>query len=456
MTQDEIDAALIEHGRAGRRRATEGRRSVRLRPRRRGGRRRCARPACRTRSSRGHLGHLRARLRRHPGHAPRPRGAGHHRDRPRAPGQGQRRRRLGGARAAAGGTLVVLMGVARLGAVAARADRRRQGSGDRPCASRSRARRRATHAPGHARDDRAEVEAAGIGSPAVTVIGAVAALRDELAWAERRPLHGRHVAVTRARARPAASSRACATWAPRSIECAVIRIEPIDGAADRRSRLHARVRDVARTRRSCCSSAAAATRARWPASTVAAIGPGHRRGAARGRASSPTSSPSARSPRGCSRRCRPTSRGPRALVARAEEARDTLPEGCAPPAPRSTSCRSIARSRACPGTPSALAADARGVHVVIDRRALCRGAPGRDLSGVRGVSIGPVTTATARELGVGARRRGSAARPRRPDRLAAPAPSRNLPKSEAPPAGAGPRSSTWIRGDWRRCEKLVG
>ncbi len=27
--------------------------------------------------------------------------------------------------------------------------------------------------------------------------------------------------------------------------------------------------------------------------------------------------------------------------------------------------------------------------------------PGRDLAGVRGVSIGPVTTATARELGVG-------------------------------------------------------
>ena len=27
--------------------------------------------------------------------------------------------------------------------------------------------------------------------------------------------------------------------------------------------------------------------------------------------------------------------------------------------------------------------------------------PGRDLSGVRGVSIGPVTSATARELGVG-------------------------------------------------------
>ena len=42
----------------------------------------------------------------------------------------------------------------------------------------------------NARDDRGAVEAAAIGSPAVTVIGAVAALRGDLAWAERRPLHG--------------------------------------------------------------------------------------------------------------------------------------------------------------------------------------------------------------------------------------------------------------------------
>jgi uroporphyrinogen III methyltransferase/synthase len=39
-----------------------------------------------------------------------------------------------------------------------------------------------------------------IRAPAVTVVGPVAALREELAWLERRPLYGRTVAVTRARA----------------------------------------------------------------------------------------------------------------------------------------------------------------------------------------------------------------------------------------------------------------
>src|SRR3954453_2419917 len=40
----------------------------------------------------------------------------------------------------------------------------------------------------------------GIRAPAVTLVGPVAALREELAWLERRPLHGRLVAATRARA----------------------------------------------------------------------------------------------------------------------------------------------------------------------------------------------------------------------------------------------------------------
>ncbi len=44
------------------------------------------------------------------------------------------------------------------------------------------------------------VKAAGIRAPAVTLVGPVAALREDLAWLERRPLHGKTVAVTRARA----------------------------------------------------------------------------------------------------------------------------------------------------------------------------------------------------------------------------------------------------------------
>src|SRR3954447_10159847 len=49
-------------------------------------------------------------------------------------------------------------------------------------------------------DVAAKAEAERIRAPAVTLVGPVAALREDLAWLERRPLHGRTVAVTRARA----------------------------------------------------------------------------------------------------------------------------------------------------------------------------------------------------------------------------------------------------------------
>ena len=44
------------------------------------------------------------------------------------------------------------------------------------------------------------VREAGIRAPAITLVGEVAALHEQLAWLERRPLHGRTVTVTRARA----------------------------------------------------------------------------------------------------------------------------------------------------------------------------------------------------------------------------------------------------------------
>jgi uroporphyrinogen III methyltransferase/synthase len=50
-------------------------------------------------------------------------------------------------------------------------------------------------------------KAAAIRAPAITVIGDVAALGDEIGWFEQRPLSGRSVVVTRARRRPARSPR---------------------------------------------------------------------------------------------------------------------------------------------------------------------------------------------------------------------------------------------------------
>src|SRR5947209_5156196 len=70
------------------------------------------------------------------------------------------------------------------------------------------------------------VAEAGVEPPAVTVVGAVAALRDELAWVERRPLHGRRVVVTRARAQSSGLSAKLKLLGADVVEAPAIRIEP--------------------------------------------------------------------------------------------------------------------------------------------------------------------------------------------------------------------------------------
>jgi uroporphyrinogen III methyltransferase / synthase len=67
---------------------------------------------------------------------------------------------------------------------------------------------------------------AGIGAPSVTVIGPVAARRERIAWLERRPLHGRRVVVTRARAQASELARRLAALGAEPIELPAIRIEP--------------------------------------------------------------------------------------------------------------------------------------------------------------------------------------------------------------------------------------
>jgi uroporphyrinogen III methyltransferase/synthase len=69
-------------------------------------------------------------------------------------------------------------------------------------------------------------EAAGIGPPAVTVIGPVAALHDTIAWLERRPLHGEVVAVTRARAQASGLAARLRDLGAEVVETPAIRIVP--------------------------------------------------------------------------------------------------------------------------------------------------------------------------------------------------------------------------------------
>jgi uroporphyrinogen III methyltransferase/synthase len=67
----------------------------------------------------------------------------------------------------------------------------------------------------------------GIRAPAITLVGDVAALRDQLAWLESRPLHGRTVAVTRARAQASALAARLKALGATVVEAPAIRIEPL-------------------------------------------------------------------------------------------------------------------------------------------------------------------------------------------------------------------------------------
>jgi uroporphyrinogen III methyltransferase/synthase len=70
--------------------------------------------------------------------------------------------------------------------------------------------------------------AAGIRAPAITVVGDVVELHDRLAWLEQRPLHGRTVAVTRARAQASELAARLRELGAEVIEAPVIRVQPLN------------------------------------------------------------------------------------------------------------------------------------------------------------------------------------------------------------------------------------
>jgi uroporphyrinogen III methyltransferase/synthase len=72
--------------------------------------------------------------------------------------------------------------------------------------------------------------------PSVTVVGPVAARRERIAWLEGRPLHGKRVVVTRARAQASELARRLSALGAEPIELPAIRIEPrIDSEEVRRA-----------------------------------------------------------------------------------------------------------------------------------------------------------------------------------------------------------------------------
>ncbi len=68
--------------------------------------------------------------------------------------------------------------------------------------------------------------AADVRPPAITLVGPVASLREELAWIEQRPLHGRTVVVTRARAQASGLAAMLRGLGADVVEAPAIRIRP--------------------------------------------------------------------------------------------------------------------------------------------------------------------------------------------------------------------------------------
>jgi uroporphyrinogen III methyltransferase/synthase len=72
-------------------------------------------------------------------------------------------------------------------------------------------------------------QAAGVRPPSITVVGPVAELAEQLAWQPPRPLSGRTIAVTRARAQASSLARQLRDLGATVVQAPVIRIQPLDG-----------------------------------------------------------------------------------------------------------------------------------------------------------------------------------------------------------------------------------
>jgi uroporphyrinogen III methyltransferase / synthase len=239
-------------------------------------------------------------------------------------------------------------------------------------------------------------------APAVTVVGPVAGLREALAWFERRPLHGEVVAVTRARAQASGLAARLAALGAEVVEAPAIRIEPRRAELGDLSRYDlvcltspngARLLFEALTARG--EDARALARA-----TVAAIGPGTARELER-RGIRADVVPE-RSVAEALVEALGELNVTRALVARAAEARDVLPDALRE---RGAEVDVVALYETVAETLNGDAREAlkRATYVTFTSSSTVRfllQAGGEVPTTARVVSIGPVTSATAREVGL--------------------------------------------------------
>ncbi|MEA2289039.1 MAG: uroporphyrinogen methyltransferase / synthase, partial [Solirubrobacteraceae bacterium] len=294
------------------------------------------------------------------------------------------------------GTLVFYMGVRQLGHIAERLIAAGRAA-DEPAAVVQRGTlpgQRTVRAP--LRSIAEEAAAAGVRAPAITLVGPVAALHDELAWLDDRPLAGRSVAVTRARAQASALAARLRELGARVVEAPAIRVETLD----------AEVPDLAGYDLLCVTSPNGAHElmrrvrdARALAGPrIAVIGPGTAR-AMRGHGIEPDVVP-ARSVAESLVEALAAVPVRRALVARAADARDVLPDALRD---RGAEVDVLALYRT---VAEPLDDDARAAALGADYATFTSASSARffhdaagTLAGPRLVSIGPATSTALRELG---------------------------------------------------------
>jgi uroporphyrinogen III methyltransferase/synthase len=238
--------------------------------------------------------------------------------------------------------------------------------------------------------------AEGIRAPAVTLVGPVASLRERIAWLQERPLHGRTVAVTRARAQASALAERLRALGADVVEAPAIRIRPLD----------VELPDPRGYDLLCVTSPNGAERlfdhlrdARALAGvTVAAIGPGTAR-ALRARGVEPDVVPERAVAEGLVEALADVPVR-RALVARAAEGRDVLPDALRE---RGAEVDVVAlyETVAEPLDDAARSAAAGADYLLFTSASSVRffAAAGGSLSGPRLASIGPATSAELRAHG---------------------------------------------------------
>ena len=302
------------------------------------------------------------------------------------------------------GTLVLYMGVRNLPLVAERLIAAGRDQGDAAAVVERGTEPGQRVVTGALSDIAESAEAAGVGPPAVTVIGPVAALHDTIAWLERRPLHGEAVAVTRARAQASGLAARLRELGAEVVETPAIRIEP-------RSVSFPRLDTYALV----CLTSPNAVRVLLGAldqlgldarvfagATVAAIGPGTaaelRRHGIR-----PDVMPERSVAEALVEALKPVGvKGKRVLVARASEARDVLPEALRERGAE-VDVIPLYDTVAEPLAHEQLEALARATYVTFTSSSTVRfllESGGRVPDSARVVSIGPITSATAREHGL--------------------------------------------------------